>query len=134
MIKTITLETLAESSESEVFNFVAHHLLTQFHQSAGEDLDCRYRAQGRACAAGCLMSPEEYDKGFEGFPWGELVDDKKVPDAHMQLVTELQWVHDDPNARGRPGVWLELIPGLAEEWEIELEPEVKALLKLRSGN
>lgn len=133
MIKPITLATLAEATASEVFNFIAHHLLTQ-NQVAKAGYDCKYRLGALSCAAGCLIGPGEYSARMEGHPWEDLVDDKKVPNAHMQLITELQWVHDDVHAKDDPGVWLEAIPELAAEWAIKLEPEVQALIKLRSGN
>lgn len=127
MIKTITLATLAEATPSEVFNFVAHHLLTQF-RSAMEESNCRYKYNGLACAAGCLVSDEEYDPDMEGIPWDSLVARNRVPVAKGDLILALQRVHD----RFEPEDWPDELRLVALSRSLRIEPEVQALIDLRS--
>lgn len=127
MIKTITLATLEEATPSEVFNFVAHHLLTQF-RSAMEESNCRYKYNGLACAAGCLVSDEEYDPDMEGIPWDSLVVRNRVPVYKGDLILSLQQVHD----KREPDEWPEELQLVARSRRLRIEPEVQALLDLRS--
>lgn len=93
----ITLATLAQATEQEVFDQVASHLLTQKKRSLAIEISdgCVYRGEGgMSCAAGCLISDEEYDEVFEFKSWTGLVREKMVPDVHSKLITTLQDVHD----------------------------------------
>jgi len=78
---------------------------------------CLYRNdQGLRCAAGCLISDEEYKEEWEGTgPWGFLVYDGVVPKAHKTLIVALQWVHDD---------------NLVEKWVEELDKVEKEYLDI----
>ncbi len=101
--KIITLATLPEATAQEVFDQVARHLLTQNAKSMGRH--CMYHSvEGLKCAAGCLISENEYLKGMENDSWQNLVDRKLAPSKHQELISELQQIHDtvEPNRwRGR---------------------------------
>ena len=96
----ITLATLPQATEQEVFDQVATHLLKQGRPSYSEQSRmCAYRGEeGFKCAAGCLVSDEEYDVSMERGAWDQLqtscgaVD---IPDAHMDLILSLQVTHDE---------------------------------------
>jgi len=96
-MKVITLATLAESTPMEVFQFIEHHLLTQNAKSIGfEKGICYYRGDNDLkCAAGCLISDDEYTPKFEANNWSTLVQTRRVPAAHSKLIRELQIIHDD---------------------------------------
>lgn len=105
----ITLANLKDATDQQVFDQVKTHMLTQGKQSkqakpAGEA--CAYRGDNALmCAAGCLMTDDEYssikldggaglDDGY-GKNWGWLADNGYVPKRHAMLIGDLQMVHDD---------------------------------------
>jgi len=96
-MKVITLANLAESTPMEVFQFIEHHLLTQNAKSMGyESGICYYHGDyDLKCAAGCLISDDEYSPRFEGNNWNTLVQKMLVPAAHNELIRELQYIHDN---------------------------------------
>ena len=95
----ITLKTLEKATAREVFEQVKTHLLTQ-NEKCGtgnpNSTQCLLRNdKGLNCAAGCLISDEEYKEEWEGTgPWRFLVAHNKVPGAHCYLISNLQKVHD----------------------------------------
>lgn len=102
----ITLKTLPQASAQEVFDQVKNHLLSQ-NKKCGEkgsslfqDVDCYYRLfdgelkQTLKCAAGCLISDNEYEEKFEKNSWEELIDEFGFPTKHKLLIGELQMIHD----------------------------------------
>ena len=92
---TITLATLPQANAQEVYSQVRKHLLTQKMKSIEEGKGCVYRGpDGLKCAAGCLLSAEEYRPTMEGKVWAYLVDRKMVPGAHQGLISGLQAIHD----------------------------------------
>lgn len=99
----ITLATLKDATAQQVFDQVAAHMIKQNAASRSEDgLKCMYRgAEGRMCAAGCLMSDDEYkpefDKGqsYGGGSWSSMVRNGSVPDDHKHLIMRLQRLHDN---------------------------------------
>ena len=106
----ITLATLPQATEQEVFDQVANHLLTQNKKCIGKLGTCKYHAGGLMCAAGVLISEEEYNIGttsdgtnlFEANGgWFSLVCDVFVPDAHASLIGKLQIIHH----RKYPSEW-----------------------------
>jgi hypothetical protein len=91
----ITLKNLHEATAQEVFDQVKNHLITQGEQSLNSGGLCLYRnANGLSCAAGCLISEEEYSPNFETNLWGDLIKKDLVPSAHSDLIGELQQIHD----------------------------------------
>lgn len=95
----ITLKNLSEATEQQVFDQVAKHLLTQNARSLrpqpGKVGACAYRGvDERKCAAGCLISDQEYSPSMEGASWWTLTIKHIVPSAHATLIKELQAIHD----------------------------------------
>lgn len=107
----ITLATLPQATAQEVFNQVKNHLLTQNVKSEGLN-GCRYKEEDTnlKCAAGCLISDDEYNSNFEGNSWECLIEKEYVPDTHRNLIRELQEIHDFDEAI---------------EWEYSLEKLAK---------
>lgn len=94
-MQKITLANLNNASEQEIFNQVAKHLLTQNKKSIKEDGVCLYKSpEGLKCAAGCLISNEEYRPEFETNSWYWLIRDSKFPKEHQALIRDLQFIHD----------------------------------------
>jgi len=116
----ITLKTLAQATEQEVFDQVATHLLKQNVQAIDDSRDgCAYRGKdGTKCAMGCLMSDEEYDPVWDktGARWYALARDNKVPREHCVLLIELQQVHDNH----MPEVWFKKLRHLAEDYGLNM--------------
>lgn len=128
ILEPITLATLPEKSAQKVFDYVATHLLTQNERSIAlsdsiiyfEDknitVGCMYRGEnGLKCAAGCLMSDEEYKPEWEGIIWAELITFKHVPNAHIFLIRALQEIHD----QHQPKEWKEQLKLLAESKQLD---------------
>lgn len=92
----ITLKTLVQASEQEVFDQAVNHMLSQMQKSQSPYGDCVYKnEEGLKCAAGCFISDEEYSKyEMEGNGWDTLVEKGKVPREHMALIKRMQHVHD----------------------------------------
>ena len=95
------LSDLKSMTSKEVFNHVKNHLLTQGVRSLlsyreSKAVGCAYRDNGKQlkCAAGCLISDQEYDSSIEGNTWTTLVNSGKVPSEHSMLIDELQRIHD----------------------------------------
>lgn len=103
--KQVTLANLAESSAQEVFDWVAYKLLKQNQASVttGEyGQMCAYRGDGGTkCAAGWLISDDEYKPEFEGNGWHVLALLGDVPNEHSDMIFELQKIHD----HGNPNTW-----------------------------
>lgn len=96
----ITLKTLPQATTQEVFDQVAVHLLTQGQKSMDHSC-CVYRGPGGLkCAAGCLISDEEYEKfkvdgeQIENATWNALTSRELVPRNHKSLIRDLQKLHD----------------------------------------
>jgi len=102
IIKTktmITLATLEQATAQEVFDQVYRHLIKQNQKCIKED-KCLYRYETEEgnvlkCAAGCLISDEEYTEKFEENSWITLVVEEHVPAAHRELIMKLQEIHDN---------------------------------------
>ena len=111
MTTPITLATLEQATEQQVFDQVVAHLRKQGAKAKGStggfSTSCVYRNDaGLKCAAGCLIGDDEYNKCMENKTWVGLVGKGFAPEKHCTLVTDLQRVHDrDP----------------VEKWEDSLE-------------
>jgi hypothetical protein len=96
----ITLATLPQATAQEVFDQVAIHLLTQ-GEKAVKDGTCLYRTEsGLKCAAGALMSDEEYaalPENDRKSSWRNLVYATLAPFEHVDLINSLQHIHDSAN-------------------------------------
>ena len=114
-MKIITLATLHAATEQEVFDYVAHHLLTQ-NKKAKADTQCAYRGgDNLKCAAGCLISDNEYKGSFEGNSWDELIAKDLVPSDHKALIMNLQNVHDGSSFAN----WRNQLSNLADEFSLK---------------
>ena len=93
----ITLKTLPQATEQEVFDQIATHLLTQNKKARNKlDTRCNYKsADGLSCAAGCLIADDEYDESFEANGWCALSSSNEVPREHDYLIDNLQTLHDE---------------------------------------
>lgn len=97
----ITLATLAQATEQQVFDQIVTHLRKQGVQSKTESGCCYRDGNGRMCAAGCLISDEEYTPSMDqasggiGSNWPNLIRRGEVPDAHRKLIKAMQDLHDD---------------------------------------
>lgn len=108
----ITLATLHEATEQQIFDQVAAHLLKQQAKSMISLTMCAYRGrQGMMCAAGCLIADDEYDVEMDqhATSWNSLVDRKLVPAAHESFIRGLQSVHDGLTADA-PLMGFDVIP------------------------
>jgi hypothetical protein len=92
----ITLKTLPNATAQEVFEQSAKHLLSQNAKSISIDSkNCMYKQGSLACAAGCFIADDEYSPAMEEMGWSYLALLGKVPSAHMDLIQDLQMVHDE---------------------------------------
>ena len=117
---TITLKTLPQATEQQVFDQVATHLLTQGRKSENAGT-CLYRGpEGTKCAAGCLIGKSEYRAYWEGRSWSGLAGEGSVPEEHLDLIIALQKIHDHPDWRLRTLArsWREKLIKLANEFEL----------------
>jgi len=92
----ITLKTLPQATAQEVYDQVKTHLLSQMRRSEANG-NCSYRGEGGLkCAAGILISDEEMENLgiWNNETWDRLVKRKLVPQAHQNLIIDLQIVHD----------------------------------------
>lgn len=92
------------NTDQEVFNEVAHHLLTQREQAQDASGHCLYRDEenGRACAIGCCIPNEFYSPDMEEKSVQELLVEHHDTmsqvfgdDIDPRLLNELQHIHDD---------------------------------------
>lgn len=108
----ITLATLEQATSQQVYDQVLNHIRKQRKQSMSGTA-CAYRGQPRigsspvvlACAAGCLMTDEEFEHlqaqhpindkvPFNRTTWEMLASQGEVPPFHKNLITDLQGAHD----------------------------------------
>lgn len=116
----ITLATLPQATAQQVFDQVAEHLLKQKLISVDDQGICQYRGPaGLKCAAGCLIGDDEYKEYFESFSWRELFNMGYVPENHLELIKELQRLHDGVSTNA----WKDALKLTAEnnklEWKFE---------------
>lgn len=99
--------SFAHLTTQEVFDKVGVHLLQQGKQcKSGHSGGCLYRGpKGMACAAGVLISDDEYYEGLEHRGWLDIIMAGAASSAHAQLIIELQSVHD--NAHGDAPRWID---------------------------
>ena len=109
----ITLKNLDKATAKEVFYQVKDHMLKQGKKSANLIGICKYRVVVEddvvlKCAAGCLIADDEYREEFDAgddTSWSAMVKNMGVTNKHMDLITDLQRIHDNSKE---------------EEWEEEL--------------
>jgi hypothetical protein len=116
-MKIITLATLDSSTEQEVFDFVANHLLTQNEKSRNTG-KCLYKSpKGLKCAAGALIADDEYKESFDDYQessWSNITQEYGITKTHLGLISELQGIHD----RREPVEWFGKLEELAKDYEL----------------
>lgn len=86
---------LKNTTQQEVFDKVASHLLTQNKKSVGAYGACKYRGDnGMMCAVGCLIGDDEYSSTWEGMAIRDIMSDFKISRKIISLLEELQHIHD----------------------------------------
>lgn len=97
------------ATAQRVFDHVAKHLFKQARPSSRskfkqtDSMFCLYRGpNGMACAAGCLMTDDEYDLDMEQIDILGVIENptweylkKGAIGKHTSLVRRLQQIHDD---------------------------------------
>lgn len=117
----ITLATLPDATAQEVFDQVVTHLRQQGKKSKGR-YGCAYRSEKKdgntlMCAAGCLISDEEYDKErMEGKDWS--TSNAWIPTEHARLIKSLQFTHDVDDVEE----WEEGFQSIAERHHLTYTP------------
>lgn len=98
-MKIVTIHNLEESTEQEVFDFVAHHLLTQNEKAMDVSGNCLYKLKldnkTLKCAAGCLIPDEDYQKFIEEDSWLSVIEKLSVTEKYKELILDLQHLHDN---------------------------------------
>jgi hypothetical protein len=85
-----------EHTELEVIDFVTAHMLKQGVRSLAADGDCVYRnSDGLMCAAGCLLPDGAYTPIMERKVWPELVTEHGMSAQHIELIRDMQRIHDN---------------------------------------
>jgi len=81
----------------EILNTIAQHLIKQGQKSWDlTGLTCRYHTkEGLSCAAGCLLSDDEYSPEMEGkrveVIW-HMLPKRLLP--HLSMIRDCQSIHD----------------------------------------
>lgn len=111
------------NTDQEVFDEVAHHLLTQNEQAQDANGHCMYRDEenGYACAIGCCIPEELYSSNMEEKNVGELLSEHyDVMDqifgreVDIYLLKKLQHVHDDVSIC----FWHNTLVTIADDFEL----------------
>ena len=90
----ITLATLPQATEQQVFDQAVTHLLTQNAQSIVGST-CVYRGhRGAKCVGGCFIADDEYRSSLEEHDWVMLLERERVPKEHSGFIYDLQQIHD----------------------------------------
>ena len=118
----ITLATLPKATAQQVFDHISRHLLHQNERSNEHGKCLYYSSNSLKCAAGCLISDEEYFHlamhKEEDQEWSTLVYKGTVPPQHLELISALQDVHD----ASIPQHWVQRLHGVAEKFNLEFKP------------
>jgi hypothetical protein len=118
-IKQVTLATLQQSTEQEIFDWVVSNLMKQGKQSLEKGV-CKYKTDGLKCAAGWLIDDSEHLTRMDnlalmgGSGWSTLVSQQLVPSAHFRFIKDLQRIHD----AGEVEEWPERFRSLATHYKL----------------
>lgn len=115
----ITLANLDKATTQQVFDQVATHLLKQRKVCRDNkhpnklDNTCLYKSvEGLSCAAGCLMTDEEYKPSMENKIFVDLFPRCK----HNALIAALQNLHDFMSA----AFWRDGLKDIAKEFKLKV--------------
>lgn len=117
-MKTITIHNLKDSTAQEVYDFIAHHLLTQNERvpvwQEGWSPTSRYKIEKNGkvlrCAVACLIPDECYQDKFASF-FNIFYKVMKDYPRHSLLLISLQLLHDKSPVEH----WSTELTGLARE-------------------
>ena len=133
----ITLATLRQATEQEIFDQVVGHLLKQNAQCVeaicgvkNVNDSCVYwdKETGMKCAAGCLIAEDEYDWSLEKNDWQALATQGMVPLFHAEFIQKLQSIHDK---NSDPTKWIKPFCDLAKERNLKFIPPNEVTSALR---
>jgi hypothetical protein len=115
----ITLATLAEATAQEVFEQSAKHLLNQNAKSelSSKDISCMYKHGNLKCAAGIFIADSEYKPEMENKTWQGLLEENIVPTKHLDLIVQLQLIHDCRDVKQ----WKEKLIELGENFNLNTD-------------
>jgi len=103
----------------EVLDTVATHLLLQNAKSTKSPGSCSYNGpEGLCCAAAIFI--EDYVPEHEGITWGDVAH----TEAHIYLISDLQYLHDEFAVRS----WPQRLRNLALEQGLQIPRIVKEKL------
>ena len=119
------------ASAQEVFDYVINHLVTQGARSTLQDaiIDCAYHGEGGTkCAVGILIPDDMYNDLMEGCDVLDLV--RKFPqacsvggiDQHVDLLLDLQKLHDAAPVWSWEGVFQDYVSGVARRHNLNVPP------------
>lgn len=115
-------------SDQEIFNIVAHHLLSQRVKALRNGRCVYHGPDGTQCAVGCLIPNELYEEWMEGHDvsYQRLADGEYsiVVAAHcevrqLSLLRILQGVHDN----NEPIYWRGALKHVAKSFNLEWQFE-----------
>lgn len=138
-------------TEQEVFDLISNHMLTTkkqaIHYLYGDELrsymigdeeaknlvnipeDKEHADQlsvyvgddGTKSAAGILIPDDKYEPAMNMMPWWKIVEQYNLSPAHLQLITDLQDIHniEDEDGEWR---WKEMLSDYADEHDLEFHP------------
>lgn len=113
-----SLATIMQASLQDIFDTVAKHLLNQNIKSTRNSIiwaSGAYRGfDGTKCAAGCLISDEEYRPEMEGQFITSLLGKNTLLTPHGRLLQDLQRLHD----RTGPSAWRNELNQLASKYNL----------------
>lgn len=96
-------------SSQEIFDKIVSHLRSQGERAVSAGGACYYRIGKLKCAAGCLISDEDYRESFEGKSIQGLILHSAISPSlfeilstHSGLIRALQFVHDQEE---NPHIW-----------------------------
>lgn len=96
-------------TEQEIIETVCTALDKQGARSLNTKGECVYRgAGGLKCAVGVLIPDGEYCESLEGELTMDLLDATGLDESHLDLLLELQNVHD--------GVWSPALESFSAAW------------------
>jgi hypothetical protein len=99
-----------------IFNIVATHLMSQMQVCRNDDAVCQYRHNGLKCAAGALISDEEYTDFWERKSWRTIVLHRMAPREFLEEIVMLQTIHDINN----PTEWKDKLIEFGEMHQLDL--------------
>ena len=115
--RTIDTHNLNAASLQEIYDFIAHHLLTQNRKSMTDLLGvrCAYRGDDDCkCAAGAVIHDDHYSPSFEGRTWRGVSSDIPTLNDYthyevymaaryqLTLVVDMQRLHDKTDVNTWP--------------------------------